>query len=143
MRSGALYVIAMLLVPCASASAQESLITGFGGPLDFGTMSPPRGDDGSTLSAVPLGAAFPTGVDFFGQHFTDVWVNINGSLSFGMAEMHFSPTSFPRPAGSPPMIAAWWADVDTRPIIATEPDANQVYYASSATQFVATWIDVG
>jgi MYXO-CTERM domain-containing protein len=41
------------------------------------------------------------------------------------------------------MIAAWWGDADTTDPLATEPDGNQVFYAVTATRFVATWIDVG
>ncbi len=134
---------ALLAIPTRRAEAQASLITGLGGPLDYGASSPPRGDDGSTPTAVSLAATFPSGIDFYGQHFTDVFVNINGSITFGAADAIFTPDPFPRPAGGVPMIAAWWADVDTRPILAGEPNGNQIYYAATPTHFVVTWIDVG
>lgn len=134
--------LALLALGGSRASAQASLVTGLGGPLDFGTDSAPRGDDGSSMAAVDLTPTFPMGVDFYGMHFTDVWVNINGSISFGSPVGSYTPTSFPRTAGAP-MIAAWWADVDTRPVPASDPNANQVYWAATPTQFVVTWIDVG
>ena len=134
---------ALVTVIAAPASAQAPLITGLGGPLDFGTSALPRGNEDTSLTPVDLTTTFPSGIDFYGQHVTSVFVNMNGTLTFGAAVGAVTLTSFPRATGGPPMIAAWWGDVDTTDALATEPDGNQVFYAATATQFVATWIDVG
>lgn len=124
------------------ASAQADLITGLGGPLDFGTGVLARDDDTSSPTAIDLSPTFPGGVDFYGSHYTSVFLNMNGSITFGRSLGSFTPDSFPLPASSAPMIAAWWADVDTRGVPA-DPDTNLVYYGGDATHFVFTWIDVG
>ena len=136
------FVLVFVFVP-ALASAQAPLVTGLGGPLDFGTDSPPRSDDDTMPTAISLSGTFPSGIDLYGVHLTDVFVNVNGSLTFGAPIASFDPTPFPRPAGSVPMIAGWWANVDTRPVPPTETDGNQIYFASTPEHFVVTWIDVG
>ena len=136
-------VLALALAFPWQAHAQAPLITGLGGPLDFGTDSPPRADDDSMPTALSLAATFPGGIDLYGTHYNDVFVNINGSLTFGASIATFSPAALPRAAGSVPMIAGWWANVDTRTVPPTAMDANQIYYASTSEHFVVTWIDVG
>ncbi|MFO0686565.1 MAG: nidogen-like domain-containing protein [Sandaracinus sp.] len=125
-----------------SAAAQADLVTGLGGPLDFGAGVLARGDDTSSPMAIDLSPTFPSGIDFYGGHYTSVFLNMNGSITFGRALGAFTPASFPLPASSAPMIAAWWGDVDTRGVPA-EPDTNLVYYGGDASHFVFTWIDVG
>jgi cysteine-rich repeat protein len=136
-------LLALALSTIAShALAQAPLLTGLGGPLDFGTDSPPRSDDDAMPTALGLSATFPGGIDLYGAHYNDVFVNINGSLTFGAGLGTFSPDPFPRPFGVP-MLAGWWANVDTRPVPPGAPDTNQIYYASTFEHFVVTWIDVG
>ncbi len=133
---------ALALVP-ASAAAQASLIAGLGGPLDFGTDSLARGDD-SISSEVDLTPLFPTGFDFYGHHYTSLFVNTNGNVSFGGSLATFTPNRFPLATTSRPMIAAWWGDVDTR-LPLPDPAQNLVYWALDTTngRFVATWTQVG
>jgi hypothetical protein len=67
-------------------------------------------------------------------------VNINGNISFGTAVRDFTPVAFP--GATIPIVAAWWADVDTRLADAgTENDG--VYWHIEPGLFVATWFDVG
>lgn len=127
----------------AMARAQATLVTGLGGPLDFGTDSPPRGDDDTMPTALSLSATFPGGIDLYGAHYNDVFVNINGSLTFGAGLVSFSPERFPRGPGGVPMVAGWWANADTRPVPPGQPDRNQIYFASTFEHFVVTWVDVG
>lgn len=122
------------------AAAQATLVSGLGGPLDFGTDFLARGNDSSS-PPIDLTPAFPTGIDYFGARYTEIFVNTNGSVSFGAAVP--TVTTDELPAASQPTIAAWWADVDTRGLISGEPDRNLVYYALEPDRFVATWIDVG
>lgn len=142
-RAAAWWAVVASLVLGAStpASAQAPLIVGLGGPLDLGTLALARGDDESS-AALDLTPTFPGGVDFYGGHYTSLYVNINGSVSFSAPVRTYSPESFPRVSGVS-MIAAWWADVDTRVVPTSAPDANQIYYAATAEHFVVTWTDVG
>ncbi len=135
-------VLASLAGQPGLAAAQADLIVGLGGPLDFGAGVLARGDDTSSPMAIDLSPTFPSGVDFFGGHYTSVFLNVNGSITFGRSLGTFTPESFPLPASSAPMIAAWWGDVDTR-VVPADPDTNLVYFGGDATHFVFTWIDVG
>lgn len=47
----------------------------------------------------------------FGTDFTDVYINNNGNISFGVPFSTFSPVGFP--VQGFPMVAPFWADVDT------------------------------
>jgi MYXO-CTERM domain-containing protein len=139
----ALAVLLALASMPSLAAAQATLVNGLGGPLDFGTGMLARGDD-SISSEVDLTPLFPTGFDFYGHHYTSLFVNTNGNVSFGGSLSTFTPDPFPLATGSRPMIAAWWGDVDTRAIPADEKQ-NLVYWAVDTVnmRFVATWSEVG
>ncbi|MFD0743174.1 nidogen-like domain-containing protein [Phytohabitans flavus] len=64
-------------------------------------------DDGSSP---PI--ALPFTVDFLGQRFSNVWVNNNGNVTFNGPQSAYTPSPFA--SGGNAIIAAWWADVDTR-----------------------------
>ncbi len=136
-RCAALAFAALILGP-GLAEAQAPLITGLGGPVGFGVDVLPPDDDGSS-AAVSLTAAFPSGLEFFGSRHTSLFVNNNGNVSFDMPLMTFTPMPFP--VAAQPMIAGWWADVDTRaPAPANE---NRVYWHIEPGRFIATWYRVG
>lgn len=64
-------------------------------------------DDGSSPE-IPL----PFSIDFHGRKFQSLWVNNNGNITFDGQLSAYTPsdlTTFNRP-----IIAAWWADVDTQ-----------------------------
>ena len=65
-------------------------------------------DDGSS-NEVPL----PFAVNFFGTTFNSLFVNNNGNVTFGEALSEFTPTGLNSDNGGIPIIAAYWADVDT------------------------------
>ncbi len=124
------------------ASAQAPLIDGYGGEADFGTGIG-HIDDGPSLE-VDIASAFPNGVDFFGTTYTSVFVNNNGNVTFGAAVDAY--TSQPFPVSGQPMLAPWWADVDTAPgdrggVAGT----NEVHYFvdDAAGELVVTWWEVG
>ena len=78
------------------------------GNAGFTAASIERNDDGSTLSGVPLGFS----VNFFGAVFDQVYVNNNGNVTFNGPVSSYTPEGL---TASPlPIIAAFWADVDTR-----------------------------
>lgn len=79
------------------------------GVAGFATNSLPANDDGSTSSAVPIGFS----VNFAGSTWSDLWVNNNGNVTFGSALSQFTPSDLTSHTGIP-IIAAYFADVDTR-----------------------------
>ena len=96
------------------ARANVPLQTGLGGPRGFGTDCLSPNDDGSS-SSIDLTPAFPSGLRFFSDTHTSAFVNTNGNITFSGAEPVFTPEAFP--VASRPMIAAYWADVDLRPLV--------------------------
>ncbi len=122
----------------AGTSTYGSPITGNGTLVTPGgtTQVVPTNDDGFT--AYDLSAVFENGMNFFGVQYdaTSVYVNTNGSISFGQGIGTYTPTTIS--GGSTPMIAPFWADVDTRagnPIkVNVDPTADVV---------TITWSGVG
>lgn len=134
------FVLVGAFVAPSEARADAELLDDFGGPEGFGTDTLPPNDDESS-DAIALTAAFPNGVNFFGRRFSEVYVNNNGNISFGGAVSNFTPEPFPM--SQQPIIAPWWADVDTRR--ESEEYANTVTYhlEASSNRFVTTWLEVG
>ncbi|MEO0321830.1 MAG: nidogen-like domain-containing protein [Myxococcota bacterium] len=143
-----------LLGVSATTRAQAPLLSGLGGPRDYGTECLFRNDDGSSLP-IDLTPAFPSGLQFFDGTFTQVYVNTNGNLTFGGPLRTFTPDPFP--IASQPMIAPYWADVDIRqPPGTTEcttglssvcpadaEDGNTVWWTLEPGRMVVTWDEVG
>lgn len=120
------------------ASAQATLITGLGGPAGFGTGVLDYNDDGSSAE-IDITPAFPNGLPYFGQTYRSIFVNNNGSITFGGATGTFTPMRFPLTGNR--MIAPFWADVDTR--TGGRPQHNGVYWDVRPGQLVVTWHRVG
>ena len=135
----ALTVAAVSLVaPVAHAAP---LLRSFGGPEGFGTNVLPSNDDGYS-SAVDLTGAFSGGLRFFGGPYTEFFVNNNGNISFN--DDIFTFTARPFPVADQPMIAPYWADVDTRNRTdISEPSENLVYWHLEPGRLVVTWYNVG
>jgi hypothetical protein len=53
-------------------------------------------------------------INFFGSQFNQVFVNNNGNITFGQAFPTFTPTALNSGNGGIPIIAPFFADVDTR-----------------------------
>ncbi|MCK6455032.1 MAG: hypothetical protein L6Q92_00675 [Phycisphaerae bacterium] len=87
-------------------------------------------DDLST-GQIPLGFTF----DLYGESYSSVYINNNGNISFGSPFGTFSSTGYP--VDGFPMIAPFWADVDTR------LDLGHVWYKLTANTLVVTWENVG
>lgn len=73
----------------------------------FDTDTLPANDDGST-GLVDIGFAF----DFFGEVYTQLWVNNNGNVTFDAPLAEFTP--FPLIDTTTVILAPFFADVDTR-----------------------------
>ncbi|KAF0100619.1 MAG: cadherin domain/calx-beta domain protein [Rhodospirillaceae bacterium] len=127
-----------------------SLINSLGGTAGFGEFSLPANDDGST-GFIDLTPIFGTqGINFFGRYYTGFYLNNNGSVTFNAASSSFTPSSITG-STSNPIIAAYWADIDTRGgAVAPTPGgtstgSNLLWYDLDAVSktFTATWDDVG
>jgi len=127
-----------------------ALVTGLGGAAGFGEAFLARNDDGST-SFIDLRTVFGTsGINFFGQNYTGLWLNNNGSVTFASSTGQYTPSSITG-STSNPIIAPFWADVDTRggAVVATpggtSTGTNLLWYDLDAANqtFTATWDDVG
>ena len=99
-------------------------------PLDASYTAIPRNDDGSFG---PI--ALPFDFHLYGTVYNKVWINTNGNLTFLGAYSRFSSSGFPSQV---PMVAPFWADVDTR-----NPASGMIYYKLSATNLIVTWDNVG
>jgi hypothetical protein len=89
------------------------------------------------------------GINFFGRYYTGFYVNNNGSVTFAAASSSFTPSSITG-STSNRIIAAYWADIDTRGgAVAPSPGGtsagtNLLWYDLDAVTntFTATWDDV-
>ena len=134
---------------CATgAPSTATLITGLGGTTGYGANCLASTDDGSWTgssaaggvpAAIPLAPAFPMGLVYGGAAYTTFYVNNNGNISFRGVLGTFTPSPFP--VAMQPIIAPWWADVDTRG--AGQPTRNNVCFAVEASRIVVTWHLVG
>lgn len=114
-------------VPQSALVPTTSLYT-----TDYGSATLARNDDGSTGN-IPLGFSF----SIFGSSYNSVYINNNGNLTVSGPLSTYIPFG---PAASPfPIIAAWFADVDTRGAL-----SGLVHYQQNvANQLVVTWDNVG
>jgi MYXO-CTERM domain-containing protein len=138
---------ALLIVPPDAQAIP--LLNGFGGPNGYGTpdhcVHP--NDDGSYAGAdgtgdpvaIDLRPAFTGGLRFFGRTFNSFFLNTNGNITFNAALFTYTPQPFP--VAEQPMIAPWWADVDTRG--GGQPTRNTICYHIEPNRIVITWNNVG
>lgn len=95
----------------------------------------PANDDGST-GEVEL----PFELNFFGSRYSSLWVNNNGNVTFGGPMGTYTP--FDIESTTPPMIAPFFADVDTR-----GEGSGLVTYGTTTfegrTAFCVDWLNVG
>lgn len=149
----ALLVLAGIAAP-RHASAVD-LIADLGGPAGFGVGYLDYNDDSSS-SAIDISRAFPGGLRYFAGTYSSIYVNNNGNITFRGAVGQFTPTPFP--IADQPMIAPFWADVDTRRSQADGPIGgsgypgacrndtdNEIWWALDTTghRIVVTWYNTG
>ena len=148
LRSRSLQRALLLLTAAALVSAPVTpahaigLINGLGGPRGYGEEVLPGNDDGST-SAVDITPVFGAqGLNFFGANKTALYVNNNGNITFNSQSGQFTPDAI---TGSrAPIIAAYFADVDTRGAHVPE-GSNLTYYDLDTANHIltVTWDLVG
>ena len=89
-----------------------------------------RNDDG--YMALDLGF----NVTFFGQTYSSLFINNNGSVSFGDGVAEYRPSGVT--GADAPIISPFFGDVDTR-----NPASGVVHYNLAQNQLVVTWDNVG
>jgi hypothetical protein len=94
----------------------------------------PRNDDDST-GLVDLGFA----INFFGQSYSSLYINNNGNVTFTMPLSDFTP--FAMSDVQFPIIAPFWADVDTD--VASVVSYGRGLLDNGDLAFAVNWINVG
>jgi hypothetical protein len=130
-------------------TGSNALINGLGGPAGFGEHVLAANDDGST-GLIDITSVFPDGMNFFGTTYTAFYINNNGNITFAAPLGTYTPFALTE-ATDNPMIAPFFADVDTRGGPApptpggTSTGSNLVYYDLDPTtgSITITWDDVG
>ncbi len=89
-------------------------------------------DDGYTETPISLPFTF----QFYGENLTEFYINNNGNISFNGPYFTFTPLGFP--VNNFPLLAPFWADVDTRPLT-----SGVVYYKIEAHRVTVIWDGVG
>ncbi len=136
------------------------LINGLGGAVGFGENYIARNDD-SYASNINITSVFgPGGLNFYGQNYTTISINNNGNITFGGTGLSsYTPWGM-QVANNKPMIAAFFADVDTRGYTTnvngpgavtptaggTSQGSNLVWYDFDPSGYgilTVTWDDVG
>lgn len=103
----------------------------------FATTTFPGNDDGAT-GAINLGFS----ANFFGNTYTQTYVSNNGYITFNSPQGTFTPTGLGAGYSGQPIIAAFFADVDTRPAASGLTSYGTGTYAGHGA-FGVTWPAVG
>lgn len=126
------------LSPAVAAQlSAPGLISGLPGESGFGTLALPADDDNSS-DPIDFTSVFgPAGLNFFGTSYTSLYINNNGNVTFNAPSGTFTPSTIDAGLNNP-IIAPFWADVDTR-------GRGAVYYDLDASDGVMTitWDNVG
>jgi hypothetical protein len=105
---------------------------GFFVPLDGSFVSAMNRNDDLSSGLITLPFTFC----LYGVNYNSLYINNNGNITFTAPFGGFTSTGFP--VVGPPMIAPFWADVDTRPTA-----SGIVWYKITANRLVVIWQEVG
>ena len=119
-------------IPAPAQAATASAIVNDSG---CSTHHLARNDDGSTARV-----ALPFAVNFYNQYYDSLFVNNNGNVTFSAPLPTYTP--FQITASTPPIIAAFLADVDTRPATSGITSYGVTSYAGRPA-FCVNWRRVG
>lgn len=133
----------------AGAQASSVLLNGLGGSAGFGENSLARNDDGST-GFINVTSVFAGGLNFFGTTYNGFYINNNGNITFANPMGTYTPSAITGNTNNP-MIAAFFADVDTRGgTVAPTAGGNSTGsnllwwdFDTVANRMTITWDDVG
>ncbi|WP_027580083.1 nidogen-like domain-containing protein [Bradyrhizobium sp. Ai1a-2] len=113
------------------------LIKDLPGAEGYGALALDHGDDNSS-GPIDIKSVFgANGINFFGHQYTSLYINNNGNITFGSPTGAYTPSVIDAGFGNP-IIAVFWADVDTR-------GHGNVYYDLDVADGIMTitWDDVG
>lgn len=110
-----------------------AVTTGGGAGANVGDPSG-RNDDGFR-GPIDLGFS----LDFFGTSYSQFFANNNGNISFGQGVSTFTPDPLDTTSEAP-IIAPYWADVDTR---GADSGVMHVRQFENKDQVAVTWNEVG
>jgi VCBS repeat-containing protein len=115
----------------------SGLIKDLPGAQGYGELALDHGDDNSSGSIDITSVFGAEGINFFGHQYTSLYINNNGNITFGSPTGAYTPSVIDAGLNNP-IIAVFWADVDTR-------GHGNVYYDLDAADGVMTitWDDVG
>jgi len=128
----------------------NTLVHDLGGPKGFGENFLAPNDDGST-GFINVSEIFGTGgMKLFGQTYNGFYINNNGNITFNESMYTYTPSAITGTTDNP-MIAPFFADVDTRGGAVTASEggtsagSNLVWYDLDQANGVITitWDDVG
>ena len=80
--------------------------------------------------------SFPFNFGLYGTTYSSCYINNNGNVSFNNPYYNYTPYGFP--VNGFAMIAAFWADIDTR-----NPSSGLVWYKIESHRFTVIWEQVG
>jgi hypothetical protein len=132
----------VVIIPDTALTPTQSLYTNAFGTLMLttdggnanGVGDPSGRNDDGFRGPIPFGYTL---TNFFGQDYTQFFLNNNGNITFGAGLADFTPNG-PQGAAQP-VIAPFFADVDTR-----GPNSGLVYYNTSIpNETIITWDHVG
>jgi hypothetical protein len=123
-------------------SVGDAIVPGFDsqtyGPNDDGSYPCTGLNAGTPSDCTPTAIPLPFPVTFYGSAYSSVYLNNNGNLTFGTPLSQYTPESLNQI--DVPMIAPFWADVDTR----TGPTVTFGYgTVDGYAAFGVNWLDVG
>lgn len=117
-----------------------TMITGLGGPAGYGenvySTSPKAAggvDDGSV--AINVTSVFSSGIDFYGTNYSTIYLNSNGTISFGTPFTDFNSPGLA--TETTPMLAPFFADVNVA-------SGGEIYWDIDPTAgtITMTWLNV-
>jgi len=138
---GASLVVLGLSAPSiARAAGPNAILTPTG--YDTNNTQIPRGDD--TANQV---VGLPFTMNWNGTNYTQVYINMNGNVTFGSGYTGYNPNPALSTLGQD-MMAPFWADVDTRNTTLGNVSYSNITSGSVPTvdghaAFFVNWIDVG
>ncbi len=95
-----------------SGAIEPGFDSGSYGGNDDGSFPCVGAEDGTPFPCAPTAVSLPFAIDFFGTTYTGLYLNNNGNLTFDGPLGTYTP--YPLSETGPPMIAPFFADVDTR-----------------------------
>ncbi len=117
-----------------------TMVSGLGGPAGYGEgvfsstgKAAGNNDDGAVL--VDVSSVFgPSGIDYYGNSYSDLYVNSNGVISFGAPNTAYAPDLG---GTSTPTIAPFWSDVNIN-------SGGEIYWDLDPgnNTVTVTWLDV-